>query len=357
MNATTVRTHDPDGLAARWAEVKAREPKLRIRDAADQLGVSELELLATTVGTTATRLAVDPTTLIHRLPELGNTMALTRNRSAVSEVRGRYGGIEIHGKMGQVVGEHVDLRLFLWQWAHAIAVAEDNGSGGVRRSLQFFDERGTAVHKTYAEDAERVAAYDAIVAEYRAPSQDRATGVVAGAVPPPAEVTDLDVAGFHAAWDAMQDTHEFFPLMRKFGLTRGAAYAAAGSERARPIAAAALGRLLQRAAAEAPTIMIFVGNHGCLQVFSGVVKRVVRMGPWLNVMDPGFNLHLREDHIASAWLVGKPTKSGVVRSLEVLDDRGEAIAMVFRKRDDRANPEDPAWSGLLEDVAAEGAPA
>jgi putative hemin transport protein len=74
--------------------------------------------------------------------------------------------------------------------------------------------------------------------------------------------------------------------------------------------------------------MIFIGNRGCLQVFSGAVDRVKRMGPWLNVLDPGFNLHLREDRIASSWVVAKPTKAGIVRSLELYDADGETLDLV-----------------------------
>jgi putative hemin transport protein len=97
--------------------------------------------------------------------------------------------------------------------------------------------------------------------------------------------------------------------------------------------------------------MIFVGNRGCLQVFSGAVDRVERLGPWLNVLDPGFNLHLREDRIVSSWVVAKPTSAGIVRSLELYDDGGDTIALVFRKRDDRTAAEDPAWSQQLARLA------
>ena len=50
--------------------------------------------------------------------------------------------------MGQVVGE-IDLRLFLRHWAFGYVLDEDTRSGP-RRSLQFFDRAGAAVHKVYA---------------------------------------------------------------------------------------------------------------------------------------------------------------------------------------------------------------
>jgi putative hemin transport protein len=145
----------------------------------------------------------------------------------------------------------------------------------------------------------------------------------------------------------MQDTHEFFHLLIKYGVSRTQALRLAGSNRATRVANNSMSKILDGAAASRDRIMIFVGNRGCLQVFSGDVTKIVRMGPWLNVLDPGFNLHLREDKIATSWVVSKPTRSGIVTSLELFDEAGENIALVFRKRDDREKAEDPSWSALL----------
>ncbi len=56
---------------------------------------------------------------------------------------------------------------------------------------------------------------------------------------------------------------------------------------------------------------------------------------------------VREDHIATSWVVAKPTKAGTVRSLELFDQDGETIALVFRKRDDRELAEDENWVARL----------
>lgn len=72
---------------------------------------------------------------------------------------------------------------------------------------------------------------------------------------------------------------------------------------------------------------------------------------WLNVLDPGFSLHLREDRIAQAWVVEKPTDDGIVTSLELFDDAGGLMAMCFgaRKPGER---ELPAWRALLKPLPA-----
>jgi putative hemin transport protein len=345
-----------EDLAGRWRALREAESGLRTRDAAARLGVSEAELLATQLGDTVTRLDGDFAALLHGLPDVGRCMALTRNEHAVSEVRGRYGGVELGAHAGQVVGEEIDLRVFLGHWRHGFAVDEPHPqrAGERRKSLHVFDRAGTAVHKVYLEPDGDVRAWDALVAARRAEGD----GAAAGSAPlelepapaPRAERPDaeVDVPALAAAWDAMTDTHEFFHLLMAHSVTRTQALRLAGEARARRVGNGALGRVLEEAAAEGDRIMIFVGSRGCIQVFSGPVARIVRHGPWLNVLDPSFNLHVREDRIASSWVVDKPTSAGVVRSLELFDAAGETIALVFRKRDDRASPEDPAWHARLE---------
>jgi 2-keto-4-pentenoate hydratase/2-oxohepta-3-ene-1,7-dioic acid hydratase in catechol pathway len=47
------------------------------------------------------------------------------------------------------------------------------------------------------------------------------------------------------------------------------------------------------------------------------------MGPWINILDETFHMHLRTDHIRELWAVRKPTSDGHVTSLEAY----EALAL------------------------------
>ena len=94
-------------------------------------------------------------------------------------------------------------------------------------------------------------------------------------------------------------------------------------------------------------------SPGCVQIHTGPVETLKTMGPWFNVLDPGFNLHLREDAIAHAWVVRKPTKDGIVTSLEIFDDRDRVIAIVFGKRKE-GEPESEVWRGLLARLVPDG---
>ena len=88
--------------------------------------------------------------------------------------------------------------------------------------------------------------------------------------------------------------------------------------------------------------MFFVGNKGAIQIYSGGIQKVVDARGWLNVLDPSFNLHLKEDLIAKSFLVRKPTKDGDVNSIEVFDERGELIVQCFGVRKP-GQQESEAW--------------
>jgi putative hemin transport protein len=144
---------------------------------------------------------------------------------------------------------------------------------------------------------------------------------------------EIDVALLRERWDALKDTHDFFGLLRELGVTRTQALRLAGPERARPVdGEAALETALKGAAEADEKVMIFVGNHGLVQIFIGEIERVVRTKGWLNILDPGFDLHVREGAIADAWLVTKPTRHGPVRSLECYGADGETVLQLFGKR-------------------------
>jgi putative hemin transport protein len=113
-------------------------------------------------------------------------------------------------------------------------------------------------------------------------------------------------------------------------------------------------RMMEAASASGLPIMVFVGNPGMIQIHTGPVKRLVPTGPWFNVLDPMFNLHMREDAIASSWLVRKPSVDGTVTSLELFDKDGELIVSFFGKRKP-GNPELQEWRSLAESLVTRAA--
>ncbi|CAM2156649.1 hemin-degrading factor [Paraburkholderia tropica] len=319
--------------------------KLRQRDAAAAMQVSEAQAVAAFVGVNVVRLKPDFMGLIAQMPRLGAVMTLTRNEAAVHEKDGVFEKVSAEGHVGLVLGADIDLRVFHRRWAFAFAVREASANGEMK-SFQFYDAQGEAVFKVFLRAHSDHAAFDAIVAEWTDAGQS-AVLALQPAEPAPSPRADdaIDRAGFHAAWAEMEDTHEFFPLLRKFGLTRTQALRLAEPRYVTRLADDVIETLLVEAAREQVPIMVFVGNAGMIQIHTGPVTNIRTMGEWVNVLDERFNLHLRNDLVASAWLVRKPTDDGIVTSVELFDAQGENIAMLFGARKPGA-PELAAWREL-----------
>ncbi len=338
----------PD-LYTRFLNLRS-ERNLRHRDAAQALGVSEGEAIAAAVGRAAplraVRLHGPWAALFEQLPSLGRVMALTRNEAAVHEKTGVYESMSHEGPVGLALGPDIDLRIFYMRWAHGFAVTEDTARG-VQRSLQIYDAAGTAVHKVFLKDGADLGAWAALT-EAHADAEQAPGGRFepVAALPVPAADDSIDVEAFRAAWLGMADTHEFFPLLRRFGVTRTQALRLAPAGMVQTLPNSTVRALLQGAAAAGTSIMCFVGNPGMIQIHTGPVKKIEFMGPWVNVLDPGFSLHLREDLVAQTWLVRKPTSDGIVTSVELFDAQGESIAMFFGERKP-GKPEIEPWRELL----------
>jgi putative hemin transport protein len=206
-------------------------------------------------------------------------------------------------------------------------------SSGVRTSLQFFDIDGAAVHKIYVTGKSDRAAFDALVGRFTAAVQSPEIEIA----PLPARRrnspdAEIDVETFHRHWRALQDTHDVFGLLQEFGVGRDQAMRLAEREFAYPVTPESLRQVLEAAAARQTPIMCFVGNPGCIQIHTGPISTLKVMGPWFNILDPGFNLHLREDAIRQSWVVRKPTRDGIVTSLELFDKDGACFVQFFGER-------------------------
>ena len=360
----------------REAYAAQRANGLRAKDAAEAAGSSEGEAIAAHAvqllaadAREASTLQVQPLQapqggwieVLKALEPCGPVMALTRNASTVHEKTGAYTQLSASGEpgmqVGLAVGEDIDLRLFFAGWHAAYAVQEASAHGGstVLRSLQFYNRAGRAVHKVFAREATDLVAWGALVARFACaadvdaatlPGFDAHAPRKAVSVPPDSSV---DVPALESAWAAMQDTHEFFSVIKNAGAERQQSFRLVQGRFAWPLAKDSVTQLLNEASFAGTPIMVFVSSGGCIQIHSGPVQRVEPMttpaAEWINVLDAGFNLHMRTDMIAHVWLVEKPTSDGTVTSVEVFDAYGDLMAMFFGARKP-GKPELAPWRAL-----------
>ena len=141
-------------LKEAWTKLKETEPRLRIRDAAKKLQVSEAELLATGIGENVIRLSDDFVDQVKKFPTLGRVMSLCRNEGCVLEHKGSFQKIDIHpagpSSIATVIGP-IEQRLFFHGWKFGFAVSNDTPRGPMF-SLQYFDKTGEAVMKVFLQE-------------------------------------------------------------------------------------------------------------------------------------------------------------------------------------------------------------
>ncbi|MEM7506754.1 MAG: ChuX/HutX family heme-like substrate-binding protein [Pseudomonadota bacterium] len=338
-------------LLQAWRDAKTGDPHARARDIADKLGVPEGALVEARTGEGITRLTTrgeDAIPLLSALTGLGPVMTLTRNQAAVHETTGPMGEVAAHGLMGQVTGD-IDLRMFLRHWHVVYAISEEARSG-LRHSIQIFDVTGQSVIKIYATDETDMASWRALIEGHRDSSTALTTFSPPVASRPDAPDDEIDANVLRREWLTLQHSHDFHKMLRELGIGRAQALRLAGDDLARRIPVEAVETILRGAADQQIPIMCFVGNPGCIQIFSGPISRIEPMGPWLNVLDPGFNLHLRTDRVATVWMVRKPTEMrGDITSVELYDDGGELVCQFFGARPP-GEGERPAWRALVQKI-------
>ncbi|MEM1217870.1 MAG: ChuX/HutX family heme-like substrate-binding protein [Bacteroidota bacterium] len=338
-------------LQEKHQELKAKEPHLRARKAAELLGANEMELLLSQSTNRIKTLSGPWTSLLSELVPLGKVMALTRNNYVVHERKGVYDNVKFFtgGQMGVAVNPDIDLRFFMSNWKYGFAVYYE----GKRqmRSFQFFDQYGQAVHKIFSFDPDRWDFFESLVEKY---SQEEVTldlPLPKAPLPdtPVMNLNESEISAFQESWRNLKDTHDFFPLLKKYKLHRVHALEIAPEGMTQALPTDILSGLLTKAAEQKVPIMAFVGNHGCLQIHSGEINRVAWVKKWFNVLDPDFNLHIDTMGIDQIWHVQKPTVDGIINSIEVFDKDGNMMVQFFGKRKPGI-PELDTWKNLLETV-------
>ncbi len=329
-----------------WLEMKASHPKKYARDLAALMSISEAELAHARVGHDAWRLHGDTGKILASLESIGEIKSICRNEYSVHEQVGEFTNLHLGNHAGIVLNPGaLDLRLFPQQWNCAFHLRESTARGE-RQSIQFFDHQGNAILKVYTTDNTNMQAWGDFLTQYI--YADNPALVL---TKPVAVSHDLlaDAEVVEQEWRAMTDVHQFFGLLKRHNLSRQQAFRLVSPDLACQVDNQALSQLLDLAHQDGNAIMIFVGNRGAVQIFSGAVEKLTPMENWINIFNPAFTLHLQENHIAETWITRKPTADGHVTSLELFAEDGTQIAQLYGQRSE-GQPEQTQWRQQVESL-------
>ncbi len=326
---TNALSTEPARLRDAWNLIRNLRPTAPQRQIAEDLGVTEAQLVAAHCGDTAVRLRPHWAALLTDLAQLGDVQALTRNDDAVIEVDGVFRNVVARDGTVSVRDRDIDLEFDTTEWSCAFAVRELTRQG-VRCSLQFFDRAGASAHKVFLRPHSAECAFDAIARLYADEDQSPvAPAPDADYQRDPTRAPHVDVGELRGRWSRLATFDASDVLLADLGVDRIRALRLLGEPQARRAPNSALLRALEMASVRYVSIGASVANPAAHQRFTGTVLNVKPLAGWINVLDDTFNFHVRAGAIAETWVVSIPGVDEPQVSIETYDHEGELVATAF----------------------------
>lgn len=332
-----------------YLQAKKTHSDKHSQEIAALLGVSEAQLIHCRVGKdNVQRLVSKPIDILQDLTTIGKAIGITRKQYAVSIQTGAYNNPKFSNHGGLFLNpKALDLRMFFAQWSSVFALTEKMPEG-TRHSIQFFDKYGDSLHKVFSTDNSDIAAWQAMIERY---STSENPPIEPKTISPFSEqkISEELASQLEQQWREMTNVHQFFGILKKHNLSRQQVFRVVSQELAWQVPTTALSELLSLAYHAKNEVMLFVGNRGCVQIFTGKINELSSLSvessqtDWLNVSSTNFKLHIIENGISECWVTRKPTKDGFVTSLEVFDTQGNQIIQMYGQRIE-GTPEQIEWS-------------
>jgi putative hemin transport protein len=307
------------------------EKNQRHRDIASLLNVTEVELIDSHVGVTklesiksfpnlarAIRLKPSWSSIIHDVQGFGEVMSLTRNAHAAHENLAFYKHASSSDGVGMVLSEELTMRLIYEKWEHGY-LFEECKSTVLQRSIQFFDEFGTSVHKIFLMPHSHHWFFDELAKRWADSNQEPGI-IVQEKLEHDQQITKGALASIIEERYANQQESINLDVVQS---------------------------LLRSSAELKLSLIITVQNDGANQSHDGVLDEIRDHNDWLHLMNQQFNCHLQLaqmpiiciNHQESPFLI------------EMLDEEGVLLASIALST--KATPADrQAWEDLLDKVKA-----
>lgn len=342
-----------------YQDKKAQGSMLFPTEGAAVLGVSEFELMLASPH--SQYIGGQCKEVLKQLENFGQVESIVRNALAVHEKTAPYNNLKLGDKMGLALNVGgLDLRFFMWRWQHMLAVTDISRADKPSYSIQFYDEQGSAIDKVYLRELteDNILRWQDMVKEQLNAID---TNELILTAPTPLDQWQYKMlAGdkcdeLQQGWRDMTDVHQFHHLLQKLDIDRASSYRQAPEQMTQQLNIDAVAATFEQARNVGCPIMIFVGNSGMVQIQTGTVQTLKRMGDWFNILDKqhnDFTLHLKDKALAQLWCVKRPTKDGIVTCIEGFDNYGTSVFSVFGQRIE-GTPELEAWQKIVAKIVAE----
>ena len=247
-------------LKQRWAELlqKQEHQKTRIKDAANILGVSEAELLSTTINQTSTLLKItDWEKAFKEISSLGNMMYLIRNDYAVFENTLRINKINSDTTYITLSDDNsiITINQSLIKYVfYTSAIIQGNKT----YSIHLFDSYGTAIIKIYLQNT-KLKEFESIKNKYK-----------------------------------KEYNYELQKLKNKNLQTSCSGKIKTSSIRLMNNLNFSMQKYLEQISTNNQNVEIKIFNKAVTAMYKGSLQNIIHKFGWLNIMDPKFNLHAKD---------------------------------------------------------------
>ena len=266
-----------NNLKSKWKKFQQDNPKVRIRDAAYQMKVSEAELLSTEINETVSFLLIeDMTAFIKDVLKVDKIMLLIRSDYVVHEKTIKTKNIRLEDNQIIDLDKNdcsiLDFNIDAFEYVFFQKKMHINRE---LKSFQFFDKAGTAILKIYLKGKD-LGFFDEIDLKYKKTYNYEMQ-------------SDLDI-----------NNSNLLDSKIKINLP----YDTSNSKTScRDISVKSLRLILENASDMKTPIQIHALGLGTIQYHRNTVRNIVDYGPWVNVIDQKFNLHVLENGLTRASLI------------------------------------------------------
>tara|TARA_Y100000994_G_C15654843_1_gene426935 strand:+ start:262 stop:1212 length:951 start_codon:yes stop_codon:yes gene_type:complete len=266
-----------NNLKSKWKTFQKDNPKVRIRDAAYQMKVSEAELLSTEINETVSFLLIeDMTAFIKDILKVDKIMLLIRSDYVVHEKTIKTKNIRLEDN--QIIDldkngcKILDFNIDAFEY---VFFQKKMHSNRELKSFQFFDKAGMAILKIYLKGKD-LGFFDEIELKYKKIYHYEMQ-------------SDLDI-----------NNSNLLDSKIKINLPYDTSNSKATC---RNISVKSLRLILENASEMKIPIQIHALGLGTIQYHIDTVRNIVDYGPWINVIDQKFNLHVLGNGLTKASLV------------------------------------------------------
>ena len=270
-----------NNIKSKWNNFNSKEnnKKIRIRDVAKKLNVSEAELLSTKVNDDVSYLKIKNYNLFFKdILNSDKLMFLIRTDNIVHELIVDSSYIDIKKNSFFDLKQNFPILEFNSKSFSYTFFEKKNHSGKELRSFQIFNKSGHSVLKIYLK-GKSTYIFDRIAKKY---------------------TIEYD-------YIIQKNKHKFFVDSNKieifsFFKTDYNLDAKFALDKQINLGNNTLRYILEKSSAKKVPIQIHAFGNTIIQYYRGKVNNVIDFGPWINIIDKGFNIHIFESKITNAFL-------------------------------------------------------